>query len=259
MGINFRKRIKIAKGVYLNVGKKGVSTSFGVKGLTVNSKGKVTASLPGTGLSYSANLNSIKNSYAQEAIENGYSYIDVNNEVHGIDNIDDLKELLYPQYEFKIKPYEAFKTSTMILVILLFLISIPSSIGNEQEPNNIWKPILCLALFYCYRIIRAKYQDRKIAQEKAEFAKQIDSIDSFIDDMVENNGFRETVNIVSRNLWIGETKEQLITSIGEPIKISTKVSESKILETYYYNQINARSYGLIVDIENDIVKGWEIK
>ncbi|MFV3368437.1 DUF4236 domain-containing protein [Pseudomonas sp. NY15435] len=56
MAIRFRKSIKIAPGVRLNVSKSGVSTSIGGKGLTTNlsKKGtRVTASIPGTGLSAS--------------------------------------------------------------------------------------------------------------------------------------------------------------------------------------------------------------
>jgi Protein of unknown function (DUF4236) len=55
MSFLFRKRIKILPGVWFNLSKGGVSTSFGVKGLTLNimdDKVKTTASLPGTGLSY---------------------------------------------------------------------------------------------------------------------------------------------------------------------------------------------------------------
>lgn len=56
MGFRFRKRIRIAPGVYLNLGKKGVnSVSMGAGPFTTNmsSKGiKHTAGLHGTGLSY---------------------------------------------------------------------------------------------------------------------------------------------------------------------------------------------------------------
>ncbi|MDP1776946.1 MAG: DUF4236 domain-containing protein, partial [Moraxellaceae bacterium] len=56
MAIKFRKRIKIAPGIKLNVTSKGVSSvSLGGKGITVNAGGKkgtqLTSSLPGTGLS----------------------------------------------------------------------------------------------------------------------------------------------------------------------------------------------------------------
>ena len=63
MGLNFRKSINLGKGFKLNIGKKSVGISGGVKGarVSVNSSGRKTAtfSLPGTGLSYSINLNNL--------------------------------------------------------------------------------------------------------------------------------------------------------------------------------------------------------
>ncbi len=56
MGFRFRKRVKIIPGLWFNLSKSGVSTSIGGKGLTVNIKDghtKTTASIPGTGISYS--------------------------------------------------------------------------------------------------------------------------------------------------------------------------------------------------------------
>lgn len=53
MAFGFRKSIRIAKGVRLNVGKRGMSLS--VAGVNISSRG-VTAglSIPGTGISYRA-------------------------------------------------------------------------------------------------------------------------------------------------------------------------------------------------------------
>ena len=56
MGLRVNKRIKIAKGIYLNVGKKGMSASVKVGNVTYNSRGRVTASIPKTGISYSTSL-----------------------------------------------------------------------------------------------------------------------------------------------------------------------------------------------------------
>ena len=60
MGLNFRKSINLGKGVKLNIGKKSVGVSAGVKGarVSMNSSGRKTAtfSIPGTGLSYTMNL-----------------------------------------------------------------------------------------------------------------------------------------------------------------------------------------------------------
>lgn len=56
MGLRFRKSIKIAPGVKINLNKKSTSVTFGSKGVhyTASSTGKKTASvgIPGTGISY---------------------------------------------------------------------------------------------------------------------------------------------------------------------------------------------------------------
>jgi hypothetical protein len=55
MGFRFRKRIRLAKGIYWNLSRKGSSLSVGGRGATVNvsKKGvRDTFSLPGTGISY---------------------------------------------------------------------------------------------------------------------------------------------------------------------------------------------------------------
>jgi hypothetical protein len=55
MGFRFRKRIRLAKGLYWNIGKKGSSLSIGRHGATMNvsKKGvRDTFSIPRTGISY---------------------------------------------------------------------------------------------------------------------------------------------------------------------------------------------------------------
>jgi hypothetical protein len=59
MGFKFRKRIKIAPGLSINISKSGISTSIGGKGATVNIGKKgvtTTTSIPGTGISHSQKI-----------------------------------------------------------------------------------------------------------------------------------------------------------------------------------------------------------
>ncbi|AIY40561.1 serine protease [Collimonas arenae] len=56
MGWSFRRTIKIAPGVRINLSKSGVSTSIGGKGFTYNTRGRLTTSIPGTGIHYTQNL-----------------------------------------------------------------------------------------------------------------------------------------------------------------------------------------------------------
>lgn len=57
MGWSFRRSIKIAPGVRINLSKSGVSTSIGGKGFTYNTRGRLTTSIPGTGIRHTQNLN----------------------------------------------------------------------------------------------------------------------------------------------------------------------------------------------------------
>lgn len=80
MGFRFRKSVKIAPGVKLNLGKKSAGISIGNKngGVSVNSKTGVSSriSAPGTGMSYTSKLSSSKHktthSNAQNMASNKY-------------------------------------------------------------------------------------------------------------------------------------------------------------------------------------------
>lgn len=70
MGLNYKKRIKVAPGVHVNVGKKSAGISIGGKygGVSMNSRTGTTVhtSAPGTGLSYREHISS-SNSKAHAA------------------------------------------------------------------------------------------------------------------------------------------------------------------------------------------------
>jgi hypothetical protein len=63
MGWGFRKSIKIAPGIRINLSKSGISTSVGGKGFTYNTRGRITTSIPGTGIRYTTSLKGRKSSH----------------------------------------------------------------------------------------------------------------------------------------------------------------------------------------------------
>ena len=60
MGWGFRKSIDVAPRIRINLSKSGVSTSIGVKGFTYNTRGRLTASVPGTGIRLTQNLKAVR-------------------------------------------------------------------------------------------------------------------------------------------------------------------------------------------------------
>jgi hypothetical protein len=63
MGLRFRKSVKIAPGIRMNIGKKGVSMSVGGKGFRINTSSRgvsVSSSIPVTGISYQKQIYSTR-------------------------------------------------------------------------------------------------------------------------------------------------------------------------------------------------------
>lgn len=56
MGLRINRRVNIGKGVNLNIGKRGISTSFKAGKATYNSRGRLTIGTGIKGVSYTTNL-----------------------------------------------------------------------------------------------------------------------------------------------------------------------------------------------------------
>lgn len=140
MGFRFRKSLKIAPGVKLNLNKKSAGITFGGKGFhyTMNSKGKRTTSMgiPGTGLSYTSssggkssskrnktsNSKSTNNNYIADT-ENQYnSNISAGSENRGDSSMKDKKSKK--------------GCLPIIIVVLLLIIGIGSCGGDDDEAEN---------------------------------------------------------------------------------------------------------------------------
>ena len=72
MGFRYRKSVKLG-GLRINFSKSGIGYSYGVKGLrytkTAKGKDRVTASIPGTGLSWTTESSSKRKSKISEPIK----------------------------------------------------------------------------------------------------------------------------------------------------------------------------------------------
>ena len=73
MGLRLQKRVKIAKGVNLNLSKKGVGISFGVKGahVGIGPRGvRTSVGIPGTGIRYEKQSSRKKNPRPKRGTKN---------------------------------------------------------------------------------------------------------------------------------------------------------------------------------------------
>ena len=107
MGFKFRKSIKIAPGVKINVSAKGVGVSAGVKGARVStgqSGSRITTSLPGTGISYEKRIGKKKGSKQKSATTQHVSSPTSDNQVN------DKARSLTPKREIQTFTVTSFRT-----------------------------------------------------------------------------------------------------------------------------------------------------
>jgi type II secretory pathway component PulF len=73
-------------------------------------------------------------------------------------------------------------------------------------------------------------------------------------------GDQQTVDrIMSKTIWVGETSEQLIESLGNPADIDEKVLRTKTKAIWKYAHRGGARYGLRITVENGVVVGWDEK
>ena len=62
--------------------------------------------------------------------------------------------------------------------------------------------------------------------------------------------------LLEEKFWVGQTKEQLINSLGEPLDVNQKVLKTKVKEVWKYEQTGKNRYGLKITLDDGVVVGW---
>jgi stress response protein SCP2 len=104
--------------------------------------------------------------------------------------------------------------------------------------------------------LRAKYGD-KGNQLDAMVDRYGGRFESLIDKY--NGNIDVLTKIMNRELWVGQTKMQLLDSKGNPADKDQKVMATKTRETWKYHQVGANRFRLKITLENDVVVAWEEK
>jgi hypothetical protein len=75
---------------------------------------------------------------------------------------------------------------------------------------------------------------------------------------MEKYGNEKIVNrLMHREIWEGQTAEQLIDSRGRPAQKDSEVLKTKTKDVWKYNRMGRGQYRLRVIVENEIVVGWK--
>ena len=103
-------------------------------------------------------------------------------------------------------------------------------------------PFLAVALpaaFVCF-FLYLRFTHRRIIDSKYEFKDDVR-------------------RILKKELWIGETLEQVVDSFGQPEDIEEKVSQTKTRRILKYGRDKKMRFRLVIVVENGLVVGWNRK
>jgi hypothetical protein len=65
--------------------------------------------------------------------------------------------------------------------------------------------------------------------------------------------------LLAKEIWVGQTSQQLLDSVGQPHDVDQKVLKTKKKEIWKYGHKGGNRYMWRVTLENDQVIGWDEK
>lgn len=63
--------------------------------------------------------------------------------------------------------------------------------------------------------------------------------------------------IIKRQVWVGQSTEQLRDSLGSPVDVDEKVLKTKTKHVWKYVHRGGNRFGLRITLENGFVVGWD--
>ena len=94
---------------------------------------------------------------------------------------------------------------------------------------------------------------------KLEIANQQKEYEEYVQKLLNKYGNKRIVdNILNHEIWVGQTQEMLIDSLGNPEYIQKHQLKTKYKEIWNYNKIGKGRYGVSVILENEIVVAYRI-
>ncbi len=65
--------------------------------------------------------------------------------------------------------------------------------------------------------------------------------------------------ILLHNFWHGQTSEQLLDSLGDPLEVDKIRLKTRKREVWKYDRRGVNRFGLRITLDDDIVVGWDQK
>lgn len=95
-------------------------------------------------------------------------------------------------------------------------------------------------------------------QKHYNIAEELRIEGEYYDYLIDLYGYQDAERILSKEIWIGQTKDQLKESWGIPEHIHHIKLKTKSKYIWHYNRVGKGRYSTSVTLVNNIVTGWKI-
>lgn len=114
--------------------------------------------------------------------------------------------------------------------------------------------LLAIASIIGLVIVFNVHKDRQAkAEARAAYEKRRNGL------LAKYQGNSDVVNaIMAGRIWVGQSREQVIDSLGMPAGVEEKVMKAKVRHTLKYG-VSGRTYRLKITLEDGRVVGWDAK
>jgi hypothetical protein len=134
----------------------------------------------------------------------------------------------------------------LVLCLLVWIFQMLAEI-----PAFVW-----VIIFIATALISVLYLYFKQKQETKEYNEKLRLYAENKSKLISLYGKNITERIFNHKVWIGQTKNMLLESLGFPEEILNKVFKTKTKNTYKYDRIGPKKFATSIQLENDIVVGW---
>jgi hypothetical protein len=140
--------------------------------------------------------------------------------------------------------------SVLFALVVIGLLVVALLVSALPAPVSVTLGVVVIGAFAAIR-----YRRRKGAADAARV--EWEAAQARLRALTAKFGAEGASNIVNRRLWLGAPVDAVIEMFGHPADTKRAVTTTKVRLNLRYFPVAANRYQLKIDVENDIVTGWE--
>ncbi len=135
------------------------------------------------------------------------------------------------------------KKETVVVIWLVIIGAVVAAIFKFFEAFGYVIPlVIVVVVVFLYWLYKENQNKQRLSYIREKYKNE---------DLVQK--------IFKRCIWQGQTAEQLIDTLGQPVEVDNKVLKTKKKETWKYGHQGANRFNLRITLENCVVVGWDKK